>query len=189
VHSFLVGVKMARVILLLVVVATCAPATRNYQADISDFPAWHAMVERYHAQAGQPTAEWRALVAKAREASIGAKLQLAQELNEKPYVQHDGWATPFEFLARGGMCRDYAVAKYWLLRESGVPASQLKVVVVRDAVRQADHAVLTVQTYGRTVMLDLDGEPDGAGLPRRYRPYYSINENGWWYELGLAARN
>lgn len=42
---------------------------------------------------------------------------------------HDHWATPFETLARGaGDCEDAAIAKFFLLRASGVPLAQLRLV-------------------------------------------------------------
>ena len=42
---------------------------------------------------------------------------------------HDHWATPFETLARGaGDCEDVAIAKFFLLRASGVPLAELRLV-------------------------------------------------------------
>lgn len=41
--------------------------------------------------------------------------------------QEDRWDTPLEFLARGaGDCEDFAIAKYFLLLESGVPPELVK---------------------------------------------------------------
>ena len=39
------------------------------------------------------------------------------------------WATLLEFLRRGGDCEDYATAKYFLLRELGFPADDMRVLV------------------------------------------------------------
>lgn len=43
--------------------------------------------------------------------------------------QEDYWATPVEALRKKGAgdCEDYALAKYFTLRELGVPASQLRI--------------------------------------------------------------
>src|SRR5690606_37404712 len=53
----------------------------------------------------------------------------------------DYWATPAEFLGRGGDCEDYAIAKYFLLRELGVPAETMRIAVVEDVLQQLMHAV------------------------------------------------
>jgi predicted transglutaminase-like cysteine proteinase len=81
--------------------------------------------------------------------------------------------------------QDYAIAKYELLRQAGVPASAMRMVVLRDTAIGRDHAVLVVYVDGVPLVLDiLDPAivPAAAGMP--YRPYYSINENAWWYHLG-----
>ena len=37
------------------------------------------------------------------------------------------WMTLFEFVKRGGDCEDYATAKYFLLRQLGVPADDMRI--------------------------------------------------------------
>ena len=75
------------------------------------------------------------------------------------------WATPDEWSAplgggKGsfetglGDCEDYAIAKYVALRAAGVPAKQLRVLLVRDNIARLDHAVLAVSEEGRWFILD-----------------------------------
>ncbi|MDQ6966781.1 MAG: transglutaminase-like cysteine peptidase, partial [Mariprofundaceae bacterium] len=46
----------------------------------------------------------------------------------------DYWATPVEFLAtNGGDCEDFSIAKYFTLRELGVPDEQLRITYVKAA--------------------------------------------------------
>jgi predicted transglutaminase-like cysteine proteinase len=94
------------------------------------------------------------------------------------------WETPLEFLAYGGQCQDYAVAKYMLLRQAGVPADQMRIVVLRATSLDEDHAVLVVDVDGEALMLD--NKQTGV-VPvhseTSYRPYYSINELGWWQQV------
>ena len=100
----------------------------------------------------------------------------------------DHWETPFEFLARGGQCEDYAIAKYMALAASGVPENSMRLAVVRDTYRSLDHAVAIVMVDGEELVLDnqiktiTTAESDG-----RYVPYYSINSTGWWRNLPASV--
>jgi predicted transglutaminase-like cysteine proteinase len=54
------------------------------------------------------------------------------------------WTAPLATLAAGrGDCEDYAIAKYAILRAAGVPASDLRLLLVRDRAARQDHAVLS----------------------------------------------
>lgn len=61
-------------------------------------------------------------------------------LNQVPQVEDsvhwgvaDYWATPAEFIAsNGGDCEDFVIAKYFALRESGIPAEKLRVTYVKS---------------------------------------------------------
>ena len=74
------------------------------------------------------------------------------------YAQHgvaDLWTAPLATLASGrGDCEDYAIAKYVILREAGVPADDLRLLLVRDRAVRQDHAVLAVRDGGRWLVLD-----------------------------------
>jgi predicted transglutaminase-like cysteine proteinase len=67
----------------------------------------------------------------------------------------DRWSTPLVTLATGrGDCEDYAIAKYEALREAGVDARDLRLVIVRDLVARADHAVVAARLEGQWIVLD-----------------------------------
>jgi predicted transglutaminase-like cysteine proteinase len=74
------------------------------------------------------------------------------------FAQHraaDVWTTPLATLAAGrGDCEDYAIAKYAILREAGVPVDDLRLLLVRDRAVGQDHAVLAVRDGGRWLILD-----------------------------------
>lgn len=101
--------------------------------------------------------------------------------DSRNYGTSDYWATPIEFLKRGGDCEDFAIAKYVALRALGVPESRLRVAIVQDTVKNVPHAVLMVYTDRGTYVLDnqiktlVDTKTAG-----RYRPIYSINRTAWW---------
>jgi predicted transglutaminase-like cysteine proteinase len=92
----------------------------------------------------------------------------------------DVWSAPLASLASGrGDCEDYAIAKYALLHEAGVPESDLRILLVRDRAIREDHAVLAVRDAGKWVVLDsrrslltTDNE-----LPH-FTPLYALNDTG-----------
>lgn len=142
-------------------------------------------------------AEWRELIEELKGLPLRAMLQRVNSaLNRHPYVTSvdnwgvaNHWETPFEFLRRSGQCQDYAIAKFMLLRALGVPNDDLRIVVLRDVERGLDHAVVVAYADGQALMLDSLRE---AVVPvdeaSSYRPYYSINETGWWLHLPGTTR-
>lgn len=141
-------------------------------------------------------AEWQNLIDRLGGLNLRQQIAIANRaINRHPYVRtavnwHRSmyWETAFEFLRRGGQCQDYAIAKYLLLRAAGVPANLMRLVVLRDAAINLDHAVLAVYVDGEPLLLDnLRGDIVPANNVGEYHPYYSINENGWWSHFGGQA--
>ncbi len=110
------------------------------------------------------------------------------QLNKVRYISDknnwgtsDYWATPIEFIQRGGDCEDYAIAKYVALRSLGVPEDRLRIAIVQDTYKNIPHAVLVVYTESGAYILDNQNEKlISAEEGSRYRPIYSINRQGWW---------
>ena len=169
-----------------------------FSADNSAFAKWNDMLRRFNAErrAGAPDA-WRALVAALRGLEPRARLErVNMVINGYPYRpsmvnwgERNHWETPFEFLRKSGQCQDYAIAKYMLLRDAGMPASSLRVVVLRDTRQSLDHAVLVAYLDGEPMLLDnqIDAVVPAAAVSH-YQPYYSISEEGWWLHRGANAR-
>jgi len=91
----------------------------------------------------------------------------------------DRWSTPLQTFATGfGDCEDYAIAKYVALRQSGVPASDLRMVLGYDSRRMGGqmkglmtgHAVLAARNEGRWLVLDNLAQ---RLLPANDMPYYA----------------
>ena len=164
------------------------------RADAERRDAQHVCASRYDTHC--VPAEWQSLIDKLRGLDLRQQIEIANRaMNGHPYVPtavnwHRSmyWESPFEFLRYGGQCQDYAIAKYLLLRAAGVPADQMRMVVLRDAAISLDHAVLAVYVNGEPLLLDnLRSDIVAASSVDDYRPYYSINENGWWYHFGGQA--
>ncbi|MFN7718101.1 MAG: transglutaminase-like cysteine peptidase [Sphingomonadaceae bacterium] len=98
------------------------------------------------------------------------------------YGRADYWAPASETLRRRvGDCEDFAIAKMDMLAALGVARADMRLVIARDLVRNADHAVLIVQLDGGSVLLDnvTDRLLDGRA-PNDYRPIMSFSQNAKW---------
>jgi predicted transglutaminase-like cysteine proteinase len=102
---------------------------------------------------------------------------------EKP--RSEGWQTLGAFFRRGGSCEDVAIAKYFVLRELGFPAEDLRVVIARDPSQREFHAVLAVNLDGEAHLLDVDNSVLTGMAHRRYRYLVSMNELAVWEHGGL----
>jgi predicted transglutaminase-like cysteine proteinase len=95
------------------------------------------------------------------------------------YGEIDVWSSPLDTFATGaGDCEDYAIAKFVALRLAGVPADDLRIVVMRDTVNGEGHAVamarldqhwLTLDNRRMAMVEDTD--------VRNIRPLFVIDQN------------
>lgn len=101
----------------------------------------------------------------------------------------DYWAIPIEFLKKSGDCEDYSIAKFYALQEFGFSSDQMRVVVVKDIIRNIGHAVLAVYTDGTAYILD---NQTNMVLPhdryKHYVPQYSVNERFRWMHIPVKQQ-
>lgn len=90
------------------------------------------------------------------------------------------WASPLQTLSSGaGDCKDYAIVKYAALRKLGISADDLRLVIVRDSVRQAEHEIVAVRNGKNWLILDnltmsiLNTEQVG-----HYHPLFVMDDRG-----------
>lgn len=103
------------------------------------------------------------------------------------YGTSDWWATPCEFLKLSGDCEDYAIIKYFALRELGFTAAELRIVAVRDRIRGLGHAILAVFMHDEAYILDnLTDVVFTHGKYTHYVPQFSVNENYRWAHIPIA---
>ncbi len=95
------------------------------------------------------------------------------------YGELDVWSSPLVTFHRGaGDCEDYAIAKFMALRQAGVAADDLRIVIMRDTIHGEDHAVAAARLDGRWLMLDnrrMAMIEDG--YVRNYRPLFVIDQS------------
>lgn len=100
--------------------------------------------------------------------------------DEAQYGVEDHWASPLATLAAGaGDCEDYAIAKLVALRAAGIPADDLRLVIIRETTTGEDHAVVTARTEGHWRVLDNRSFVmiDDSELSK-YRPLFAIDAEG-----------
>jgi predicted transglutaminase-like cysteine proteinase len=114
-------------------------------------------------------------------------------LNRVPFVEDevhwrmaDYWATPGESVASNGAdCEDFSIAKYFLLKELGVPVTRLRMVYVKSLRLNQAHMVLAYYATPGADPLVLDNLEDTV-RPASQRtdlvPVYSFNDEDVWVE-------
>jgi predicted transglutaminase-like cysteine proteinase len=123
--------------------------------------------------------------------SFFAKLQEANQLvNETiryqedlvTYKRLDYWAASDEITQRGaGDCEDFAIMKYGLLRQAGVPASSMSLVVLKDLDRNLFHAVLAVSTNkGHFILDNVVDRVYRDHEVSHYQPLFSFSKDRSW---------
>lgn len=96
----------------------------------------------------------------------------------------DYWAIPAQFLPKSGDCEDYAITKYFTLKELGFDPQKMRIVVLRDTVRNLGHAVLAVYQGDDVFILDnLSNVVLSHKNLTNYYPQFSVNENGRWNHI------
>lgn len=111
---------------------------------------------------------------------VNARVTFIDDIRQ--YGADDRWVPAAETLRRGrGDCEDYAIAKLQMLRRAGFADRDLYLVIVRDVLRRADHAVLVARAEGRLLVLDTgtDRLADTYDLPN-YRPIVTFSGNSAW---------
>jgi predicted transglutaminase-like cysteine proteinase len=92
----------------------------------------------------------------------------------------DVWSSPLVTFYRGaGDCEDYAIAKLVALQMAGIPAEDLRIVVLADTLRGEGHAVAAVRLDGRWLILDNRRMAMVEDMVfRNYRPLFVIDQTG-----------
>lgn len=111
--------------------------------------------------------------------------------DQELWLVKDYWATPVESLFKGAAdCEDFAIAKYFSLRQLGVPSEKLRITYVKATQLDQAHMVLTFYEEPTSMPLVLDNLID-AILPASQRtdlvPVYAFNAEGLWMPGGRSV--
>ncbi|NUU35748.1 cysteine protease LapG [Pseudomonas sp. C2B4] len=108
--------------------------------------------------------------------------QLNFQDDTRIWRQTDYWATPVESLIKGAAdCEDYALAKYFSLRELGIPSDKLRITYVKALNQNQAHMVLTFYsspTADPLVLDNLISDIRPASQRKDLLPVYAFNAEG-----------
>ncbi|UTW13308.1 transglutaminase-like cysteine peptidase [Marinobacterium rhizophilum] len=178
----------------LVLMADNSSGVRLSQAAINE------LGQTYGEPARRRLASWQRLLADLAEADETTKLrEVNRFFNQVRFLDDivhwkktDYWATPVEFLvSNGGDCEDFSIAKYYTLRELGVPIEKMSIAYVKALELNQAHMVLTYYPTPSAVPLVLDNLISDI-KPASQRPdllhVYSFNgDNLWLTKKGRRA--
>lgn len=170
-------------------------------SNLKAFTKWTGMFGRFERELQKSEnaavmSQWQTQIDRLKGQSMKQMVNAVNTLmNAKPYIldqnnwgQSDYWATPIEFLKRGGDCEDYAIAKYVALRSLGMPEERLRVAIVQDTVKNIPHAVLVAYTDEGAFILDNQNAGlINAEVTGRYKPIFSINRQAWWLHTAPSS--
>ena len=162
--------------------------------NLQPFTKWSGVLQRFadtfqDSLKYKETQKWLAFIQKQRDLDPMDQIEAVNTyLNKIPFISDqenydvgDYWATPMEFLRRGGDCEDYAISKYVSLRALGFHEDQMRVAIVYDTHLKMPHAVLIVYQSNQALVLDNQAEDiKSADAVKQYFPIYSINQYAWW---------
>ncbi len=79
------------------------------------------------------------------------------ESDQKIWGVSDYWATRLEFIGKGkGDCEDFVIAKYFTLKELGIPISKLYMTYAESLRYKTSHVVLTYYETPHSIPLVMD---------------------------------
>ena len=171
--------------------------TIEFRSKLKDAPQWERVVaaERKKSGLDNPAglaASWPATRDALKGQGLLEQLKAVNRFfNRYPYRTDmeiygvlDYWATPAEFMKNSGDCEDYAIIKYYALKQLGVDPDSMRIVVLTDVIRNLAHAVLVVYHEGDVHVLDnLSNLVLSHTRLTHYRPQFSVNENFRWVHM------
>jgi len=148
--------------------------------------------QQYGGYARQRVLYWNELIIANRHLDEADKLQKVNDFfNELEFVndidhwgKEDYWATPLQMLtSNGGDCEDFSIAKYFTLREMGIPAERMRLTYVKALELDQAHMVLTYYATPDAEPLVLDNlvtDIRPSSERKDLLPVYSFNGTGLW---------
>ncbi|WP_202940788.1 transglutaminase-like cysteine peptidase [Alteromonas macleodii] len=152
----------------------------------------HSLKIKYGLKAHNRITKWREELSSSQNLNnLDILYNINNFFNSIPYqtdIEHwgksDYWATPIEMLGtNGGDCEDYVIAKYFSLRQLGIPDSKLRMMFVTALSVNQAHMVLAYYPEPNAIPLILDNINPRilpANKRRDLRPVYSFNGEGLW---------
>ncbi len=179
------------IMMRFILLSLCIAVSSAWSLELTD-KLFSYIEQKYGKPALDRMQAWQALLKTEKKTSINVKLeQVNRFFNQANFVsdlkhwgKKDYWATPVELLAtNGGDCEDYSIAKYYTLRELGVPDDKMRITYVKALTLNQAHMVLAYYEHPEDEPLILDNlintiKP--ASQRTDLYPVYSFNADGLW---------
>jgi predicted transglutaminase-like cysteine proteinase len=139
-----------------------------------------ACVDSTSADCGPPRTLWE-IIAEARDQdglAIIGHINRTINLSITPFEPGE-WLTALDAIDAEGDCKAYSTAKYFTLREVGITADRVRLVIVHQRNHVEDHMVVSVYQDGRWLILDnltlaLVQDTDAS----EYTPLFVLDDHG-----------
>lgn len=174
--------------------------------NLSALPQWKRVLEKFSRERGillrceQDTdacpsprvIAWQAKIEALREQPGLERLeQTNRYINTWPSKPHaddldggENWASPLEFARNSGNAVDFAIMKFFMLRDLGFANDDLRLVVAADVLSNRTHAFVAASHEGEVYILDtLSDAVVRERDVRYYVPFYSVNETTRWAHI------
>jgi predicted transglutaminase-like cysteine proteinase len=176
-------------------------ASTNFTVKLTPIPLWDSMLDRWQngaackadAKGLCTTVGWKEAIAAGQGKSGVEQLKAINDAFNKNlsrygydkdvYQVGDYWATPYQLLARGGDCEDFAIAKYMALKALGFPEQNMVIVTVMRKLQRDGHAILVVFLGSDGYVLDILNTHvvNQSAAAVSYMPLMGINAQRWLY--------
>lgn len=154
--------------------------------------------KKYGMEAKQRAENWRSLLETELALEQDKLKRVNDFFNDIPYRDDfenwdskDYWATPIEMIGvNAADCEDYAIAKYFTLRNMGVPSEKLRITYVKAVEINQAHMVLAYYQKPDAIPLILDNiKSDIRSADKRSDlvPVYSFNAEGLWLSVNRGS--
>ncbi|WP_082907191.1 transglutaminase-like cysteine peptidase [Oleiphilus sp. HI0132] len=190
-NSYCLGLTLLRTpiykrVVIIFFITTCASAL-DLNSKVLDF-----IDQRFGQDAVSRLQQWERIANYKQNITHQQKLKLVNQFfnrvkfvsDQEQWNKEDYWATPLEFLAtNAGDCEDFSIAKYFTLREMGIPDDMIKITYVKALELNQAHMVLAYYPTPDAEPLILDNlinEIKPAGQRTDLAPVYSFNGEGLW---------
>jgi len=186
-HHPLTSMKPAIFALLTLCIITFSATSLELNTELFTF-----IQKRFGPEAVDRLQQWEKIANSNKNINNSNKLKLVNTFfNKAKFIsdikhwgKEDYWATPLELLAtNGGDCEDYSIAKYFTLREMGVPMEKMKITYVKAVKLNQAHMVLAYYSEPDAEPLILDNlinDIKPASMRNDLVPVYSFNGEGLW---------
>lgn len=143
--------------------------------------------------------DWQEMLARSKSLAEKDKLKRINDFINRRIVfdddmsiwnQSDYWATPLETIGQSrGDCEDFAIIKYYSLRDAGIPLAKLRLVYVKARLNGPSgpylqaHMVLAYYPTPNAeplVLDNLEAEVRPASQRNDLQPIFSFNSEAIW---------